>query len=86
MVEKARTVLLNTNARWHGSIKMELWTYAFRHVVTQWNNTPRKYLQYETLNEKYNGIKRHKLTKHIKGHFKPFHPFVCPVYVLDENL
>ena len=52
MVEKARPVLLNTNARWHGSIKMELWTYAFRHVVTQWNNTPRKYLQYKTPNVK----------------------------------
>ena len=26
------------------------------------------------------------MTKNVKGHFKYFHPFGCPVYVLDENL
>ena len=26
------------------------------------------------------------MTKHVKGYFKNFHPFGCPVYFLDENL
>ena len=45
MVEKDRTVLLNANTRWHGPIKIKLRTYTFKHVVTQWNNNPRKDLQ-----------------------------------------
>ena len=65
---------------------MEFWTCAFRHVTTQWNNTPRKDLQYKTPDEKINGIKRHKWTKHVRSHFKHFHPFGCPVYLLDNNL
>ena len=40
MVEKKRVVLLNTHVRWPASIQMELWTFAFRHIVNQWNNTP----------------------------------------------
>ena len=34
MVEMAITLLLNTHTRWLYQIKLELWTYAFRHVVT----------------------------------------------------
>ena len=66
-------------------MKMELWTYAFRHVVTQWNNTPRRDLDYRTPDERFNGIKKQKLTKNVKSHFKNFHPFGCPVYVLDNK-
>ena len=67
-------------------MKIELWTYAFRHMVTQWNNILRKYLEYKTPDERLNGIKRQKLTENVKGHFKRFHPSGCLVYVLDENL
>ena len=42
MVEKTRTVLLNAHARWPEQIDMELRTFALRHVVTKWNNTPHK--------------------------------------------
>ena len=52
MVEKSRPVLLNAYARWPKPMKMELWTYEFRHIVTQWNNTPRKDLEYKTPDEK----------------------------------
>ena len=48
MVEKATTVLLNAHAHWSKSMKMEMWTYAFRHIVTQWINTPRRDLEYKT--------------------------------------
>ena len=51
MVEKARKVLLNTDARRPKLMKMELWTYVFKHVLTQWSNTSRKYLQYKTPDE-----------------------------------
>ena len=37
-------------------------------------------------NEIFNGIKRQKLIKNVKSHFKQFHPFGCRVYILDENL
>ena len=67
-------------------MKMELWTYALRCVVTQWNNTPRKDLQYKTPDEKFNRIKRQKLIVNVRSHFKHFHPFGCPVYILDNNL
>ena len=35
---------------------------------------------------KFNRIKRQKLTKNVRSHFKHLHPFGCPVYVLDNNL
>ena len=53
-VEKSRTVLLNACARWPGKIDMELWTFALRHVVNQWNNAPRKDLNYQTPDERFN--------------------------------
>ena len=56
MVEKARTVLLNAHARWPDMIDMELWTFAFRHVVTKWNNTPRPDLEFKKPDEVFNGV------------------------------
>ena len=78
MVDKTRTVLLNAHDCWPKPMKMELWTYAFMHVVAQWNNNPRKDLEYKTPDQKFNEIKRHKLTKNVKSHFKHFHPFWLP--------
>ena len=84
MVERARTVLLNAHAQNNMKIKMELWTFAMRHVCNQWNATPRKDLNWLTPDEAFNGIGR-RLTKRSKQ-FKHFHPFGCPVYVLKEAL
>ena len=84
MVEKARIVLLNAHARWPDHVDMELWTFAFRHVVTKWNNTPRKDLGYRTPEEAFNGLQN--CLKTVKHHFADFHPFGIPVYVLNENL
>ena len=66
-VEKARTVLLNAHARWPEHINMELWTFALRHVTTQWNNTPRKDLGYKTPDEVFNRVSR---INSVKSHFK----------------
>ena len=58
MVERARTVLLNAHACNNMKIKMELWTFAMRHVCNQWNATPRKDLNWLTPDEAFNGIGR----------------------------
>ena len=84
MVEKARTVLLNAHACNDINIPMELWTFAMRHVVTQWNATPRKDLKWLTPDEVFNGMG--KRLKKNSTQFKHFHPFGCPVYVLDKSL
>ena len=84
MVEKARTVLLNAHARWPEQIDMELWTFAFRHVVTKWNNTPRKDLGYRTPDEAFNGLENRM--KDVTHHFADFYPFGIPVYVLNRGL
>ena len=73
MVEKTRLVLLNAHARWPYSIDMELWTFAFRLVVTQWNITPRANMTYVTPDEKFNGFEKHQ--NEDKYYFKHFHPF-----------
>lgn len=83
-VERAITVLLNAHARWPDKINMELWTYALRHVVTQWNNTPRMELNYLTPDERFNNLPLQP--KSVRTHFKHFHPFGCPACVLDDNL
>ena len=84
MVEKKRTVLLNAHARWPEIVDMELWTFAFRHIVTKLNNTPRPDLEYKTPDEVFSGVKRVK--KNEENHFADFHPFGIPVYVLDDRL
>ena len=83
MVENTRTVLLNAHARCPASIEMELWTFAFRHVVSQWNNTPKKSINYLTPDEKFNNLKR-QTSKQL--HFKNFHPFGFTVYILNDKL
>ena len=62
---------------------MELWTFALRHVVNQWNNTPRFDLVYKTPDERLNVL---KCQIDAKDYFKTFHPFGCPVYVLNNKL
>ena len=42
---------------------MELWTFVFRHVVNQWNNTPIFDLAYKTPDERFNGLKRQTYAK-----------------------
>ena len=62
---------------------MELWTFTFRHVINQWDNTPRFNLAYETPEEICNGLKQ-QIDE--KNHFKTFLLFGCPVYVIYDNL
>ena len=82
-VEKARNVLLNDHARWPDNIDLEIWTFAIRHVVNQWNNTPTTDLNYQTSEERFNRIKQENVNK--KKHFQNFHLFGCPAYVLERQ-
>ena len=83
-VEKSRTVLLNDHARWPDNIDLEIWTFAIRHVVNQWNNTPTTDLNYQTSEERFNRIKQENANR--KKHFQNFHLFGCPTYVLKDKL
>ena len=62
---------------------MELWTFAFCHVVNQWNSTPRFDLAYKTPDDIFNGLKR-QIDEN--NHLKTFHLFGCPSYVLNDKL
>eukprot|EP00957_Ditylum_brightwellii_P044128 3348432-Ditylum_brightwellii.AAC.1 len=84
LVNTTRTSLLDVHGRWPEAINMELWTFAFQHVVDQWNNTPKRNLEYKTPNEVFSGISARQSGKSTI--FKDLQPFGCPVYVLDKCL
>ena len=48
MVDNARTVTVNGRARLPKSIQIELRTFEFCYVVTQWNNTPKYDIGYKS--------------------------------------
>jgi hypothetical protein len=85
IVEKARTSLLHASSRWPSAeVDTELWTYAVNLAVFQWNHTPRRELQYLCPEEAFTGISKPR-TK--PSSFKAlFHPFGCPVLVLETAL
>ena len=62
---------------------MELWTFALRHVVTKWNNTPRPDLGFRTPEDVFNEMKH---TKEPSSIFADVHPFGIPVYKLAKKL
>eukprot|EP00957_Ditylum_brightwellii_P057948 4393574-Ditylum_brightwellii.AAC.1 len=63
---------------------MELWTFAFQYVVDQWNKTPKRNLEYKTLNEVFSDLRTRQSRK--SATVNNFHPFGCPVYVLEKPL
>ena len=67
---------------------MELWTFAVRYIVDQWNDTPRKDLDNNTPNEIFANVKNTlpKEKQIIRYNRLPYyHTFGCPVYVLDAK-
>ena len=84
IVEKARTSLLHASTKWPSAeIDTEL-TFAVNLAVYQWNHTPRRDLHYLCPEEAFTGIKK-PLTK-PETFRKLFHPFGCPVLVLETAL
>eukprot|EP00957_Ditylum_brightwellii_P136425 10404898-Ditylum_brightwellii.AAC.1 len=63
---------------------MELWTFAFRHAMDNWNSTPMKALEYRTLDEVFSGLTSRSNPRNQT--LKNFHPFGCPVYILDKAI
>ena len=76
----ARTMLTHANKRWPTTITNNLWPYALRMANKVMNNTP-------SLQDK----KRRSLLQifadtKVAINPKHWHPFGCPVYVLDSKL
>ena len=81
---RARTALLYASSKHTKGMDPELWTFAVKHSVDTWNQTPRQSLNYQTpnaifANTTYN-LEKKSLHQLI---FRNLHPFRCPVYVLD---
>jgi hypothetical protein len=81
--ELARTMLIHATRRWPNGITANLWPYALRQANNILNATPRltgnKNDDHRTPLESFSGTAVDCNPKH-------WHPFGCPVYVLDSNL
>ena len=79
--EAARTILLDAKSRWPKAISACLWPYALRHANYAHAQTPSRTKQHggRTPYEIFVNSK-------IRPNVKDFHPFGCPIYVLDDNL
>eukprot|EP00957_Ditylum_brightwellii_P195482 14894089-Ditylum_brightwellii.AAC.1 len=84
IVNATRTALLNAHVRWPEAIDMELWTFAFRHAVDNWNTTPQKALDYRNPDEVFSDLTSR--SKPRNQTFNIFLPFGCPVYILDKTI
>ena len=74
--ELSRSMLIDAACRWPGKATTALWPFAVLLAVDIWNNVPRREGKAPIdLFSKY----RTSNTKH-------FHPFGCPVFILNRNL
>ena len=78
MTENARTSLLHAAHRWPKAIAANLWPQAIKHVVNVRNSLPRPGKTESPLS-KFAGTS-------IQPNVRHFHPFGCPVYVLQPPL
>jgi hypothetical protein len=75
--EMARTMLLHAKRRWPKAVETYLWPYAIRMASDILRYTPRK----------DGKIPMHLFSKtNVSPSKRHFHPFACPVYVLDSAL
>ena len=78
ITENARTSLLHAAHRWPKAIAANLWPQAIKHVVNVHNSLPRPGKTESPLS-KFAGTS-------VQPNLKHFHPFGCPVYVLQAPL
>jgi hypothetical protein len=78
ITESAQTMLLHAIHRWPKGINAHLWPYALRHTVNIRNSLPRT----------HNGTSPVSSFSQvpIEPNLSHFHPFGCPVYVLEGPL
>ena len=74
----ARTQLIHAKHRWPAAVEVALWPYALRHANDVHNSTV-------TLKGQPAPIELFSQSG-VQPKIKHFHPFACPVYVLDNNL
>lgn len=78
--ELARTMLIHASKRWPKCITANLWPYAIRMANHVYNHTP-------SLQDKAFRSPQQIFSKStIAANAKHFHPFGCPVFVLDNAL
>ena len=85
IVERARTSLLHASTKWPTVISTELWTFAVNYAVHQWNHTPLEDLTWFTPEEVFTGV-QDEHASYKNNAMSSFHPFGCPVYVLQTEL
>ena len=78
ITENAQTSLLHAAHRWPKTIAANLWPQAINHVVNMRNSLPRPGKTQSPLS-KFAGTS-------VQPNLKHFHPFGCPVYVLQAPL
>ena len=78
ITESARTMLLHAAHRWPKTITSNLWPQALKHATNVQNALPRKGKTQSPISLFSNTT--------IKPNIKHFHPFGCPVYVLQAPL
>ena len=89
LTDAARTALLHARHRWPQAIPLNLWPCALKHVTNTKNALPRNYKPATNPNEdplyetsplsKFSGTT-------VEPNLKHFHPFGCPVYVLEDSI
>jgi hypothetical protein len=76
--DRARSMLLHAIEKWPGAITLELWPFALKMAVDIHNATPGK-----------SGLSPEEIftkQKARQDRLVDFHPFGCPVFVLDPKL
>ena len=74
----ARTDIIHAKQRWNRAITANLWPYAMRHRCDVDNATIKRGTS-ESPTELFTGVK-------VKPKLKHYHPFGCPVYVLNDRM
>jgi hypothetical protein len=77
ITKKARTMLIHAMIQWPEIITETLWPFALKLAVDIHNKTPGP--SDMTPEEIFTGIKQ-------RNKFLDFHPFGCPIFVLDPSL
>ena len=78
ITENTRTSLLHAAHRWPKAIAANLWPQAIKHVINVRNSLPRPGKTESPLS-KFSGTS-------VQANLKHFHPFGCPLYVLQAPL
>jgi len=71
-------MLLHAVHHWPQAVNAHLWPSALKHAINIWNSLPRNIGQENPLSQ-FAGTS-------IVPNLDHFHPFGCPIYVLDETL